>query len=424
MTIFSEKREHSIILAVTIGSILEWYEIYLYVFWSPILSRLLFNQSSETVNLIGTFLLFAVGFLARPFGGIIFGRIGDLFGRRKSLILSIVALAIPSFVMGMLPTYEKIGFAAPLIFGITRILQGLPAGGELPGAFCYLYESTHIDHRRYMTSWGAVGNQIGIIISMFECYLLEQFLTPEQLISWGWRLSFILGGVIALFGFYLRYQLMETPLYKDMKRHHHIVRQPILQVVNHYRKKIFMGIFFCLSNSIGFYLISVLFPVYFSTILNIPYAKNILISLFILVFTTIPLPFIGMIGDRFSNKKILIGASLVMIILLHPLHLFIARGEFVLSLIIASVFILAFTCLTALIPYRFAALFPTPVRYTCVGISYNLVDGIFGGFSPALALFFLSLTQREVVFYWMVFVSALISLFAFFKIKEKEEHIV
>src|SRR5437879_6426039 len=141
MTIFSEKREHSIILAVTIGSILEWYEIYLYGFWSPILSKLLFNHHSETVNLIGTFLLFAVGFLARPFGGIIFGRIGDLYGRRKSLILSIVVLAIPSFVMGLLPTYETIGLAAPLIFGITRIFQALPAGGELPGAFCYLYES-------------------------------------------------------------------------------------------------------------------------------------------------------------------------------------------------------------------------------------------------------------------------------------------
>ncbi len=424
MTIFSEKREHSIILAVTIGSILEWYEIYLYVFWSPILSKLLFNHPSEMVNLIGTFLLFAVGFLARPFGGIIFGRIGDLFGRKKSLILSIVVLAIPSFVMGMLPTYEKIGLAAPLIFGITRLLQALPAGGELPGAFCYLYESTHMHHRRYMTSWGAVGNQVGIIISMFECYLLEQFLTPEQLISWGWRLSFMLGGVIALFGFFLRYRLYETPLYRDMERHHHVVRQPILKVVNHYKKNILMGIFFCLSNSVGFYLISVLFPVYFSTILNIRYDKNILISLCILILTTIPLPFIGMLGDRFSNKKILIGSSLVMIALLYPLYLSIASDKSVLSLITAIIFILAFTCLTALIPYRFAALFPTPVRYTCVGVSYNLVDGILGGFSPALALYFLSRAQNETICYWMVFVSALISLFAFFKIKEENEHLV
>lgn len=424
MTIFSEKREHSIIFAVTIGSILEWYEIYLYIFWAPTLSKLLFNHSSETVNLIGTFLLFAVGFLARPLGGIIFGRIGDLFGRKKSLILSIVVLAIPSFVMGILPTYEKIGLAAPILFGFMRLFQSLPAGGELPGAFCYLYESTHIHHRRYMTSWGAVGNQLGIIISMFECYLLEWYLTPEQLISWGWRFSFIFGGVIALFGFYLRCRLSETPLYKDMKKHHHVLRQPILQVVSRYRKNILMGILFCLSNSVGFYLISVLFPTYFSTILNIHYDRNILISLFILVLTTIPLPLIGMLGDRFSNKKILIGASLVMIILLYPLYLSIASAVFTLSLIIATLFILAFTCLTALIPYRFAALFPTPARYTCVGISYNLVDGIFGGFSPALALYFVSRTQSEVICYWMVFFSAVISLFAFFKIKEEKEHIL
>lgn len=424
MTIFSEKREHSIILAVTIGSILEWYEIYLYVFWSPILSKLLFNHPSEAVNLIGTFLLFAVAFLARPFGGIVFGRIGDLFGRKKSLILSIVVLAVPSFVMGVLPTYETIGLAAPILFAITRLFQALPAGGELPGAFCYLYESTHMHHRRYMTSWGAVGNQLGIIISMFECYLLEQFLTPEQLISWGWRLSFMLGGVIALFGFYLRYRLNETPLYRDMERHHHIVRQPILQVLNHYRKNILMGIFFCLSNSVGFYLISVLFPVFFSTILNIHYHENILIALFIMILTTVPLPFIGMLGDRFSNKKILIGASLVMIVLLYPLYLSIAAAASLLALMIAIIFILAFTCLTALIPYRFAALFPTPARYTCVGISYNLVDGIIGGFSPALALYFVSLNQSVSICYWMVFASAVISLLAFFKINEQKEHIV
>lgn len=424
MTIFSEKREHSIILAVTIGSILEWYEIYLYVFWSPILSKLLFNHPSEAVNLIGIFLLFAVGFLARPFGGIVFGRIGDLFGRKKSLILSIVVLAVPSFVMGVLPTYETIGLAAPILFAITRLFQALPAGGELPGAFCYLYESTHMHHRRYMTSWGAVGNQLGIIISMFECYLLEQFLTPEQLISWGWRLSFMVGGVIALFGFYLRYRLNETPLYRDMERHHHIVRQPILQVLNHYRKNILMGIFFCLSNSVGFYLISVLFPVFFSTILNIHYHENILIALFIMILTTVPLPFIGMLGDRFSNKKILIGASLVMIVLLYPLYLSIAAAASLLALIIAIVFILAFSCLTALIPYRFAALFPTPARYTCVGISYNLVDGIIGGFSPALALYFVSINQSVSICYWMVFASAVITLLAFFKINEQKEHIV
>jgi MHS family proline/betaine transporter-like MFS transporter len=131
-----------------------------------------------------------------------------------------------------------------------------------------------------------------------------------------------------------------------------------------------------------------------------------------------------MIGDRFSNKKILIGASLVMIALLYPLYLFIVNDQSIFSLIVAIIFILAFSCLTALIPYRFAALFPTPVRYTCVGISYNLVDGIIGGFTPALALYFVSLNETESICYWMVFVSALISLFAFFRIKEEKEHIL
>jgi MHS family proline/betaine transporter-like MFS transporter len=419
---YSEKREHSVILAVTIGSILEWYEIYLYIFWSPILSSLFFSYSSETLNLIGAFLVFAIGFLTRPLGGIIFGRIGDLFGRKKSLILSIIIMAIPSFAMGLLPTYEKIGVFAPIILGLLRLLQALPSGGELPGAFCYLYESTPHGHRRYMTSWGVVGQQIGIIISMLECFLLEQFLSRDQLIAWGWRFSFVIGGCIALFGFYLRNKLHETPLYKDMERHRH-AKQSISEVFRHYKTQMGKGILFCLLNSVGFYLISILFPVYFTVILGINYDKNLIISIALLLLTTIPLPFIGMLGDHISNKKILIFSTILIILLLYPLYILIPDYSAVISSIVAVLFILAFTCLSALIPYRFAVLFPTTVRYTCVGISYNIVDGILGGFSPVIALIFLSRSNSQASCYWILLISAVISLASYFLIDEKKENI-
>jgi len=237
-----------------------------------------------------------------------------------------------------------------------------------------------------------------------------------------WRLSFVIGGCIALFGFYLRNKLHETPLYKDMERHRH-VKQSISEVFRHYKLQIGKGIWFCLLNSVGFYLISILFPIYFSIILGINYDSNLIISIAILLLTTIPLPFIGMIGDHISNKKILIFSTVLIILLLYPLYILIPGHSVVISLIVAILFILAFTCLSALIPYRFAVLFPTTVRYTCVGISYNIVDGILGGFSPVIVLYFLNKSGSQASCYWILLICALISLVSYFYIDEQKEHI-
>ena len=419
MTYCSIKREHATILAVTIGSILEWYEIYLYVYWAPIIAQILFGHTSKMLDLIDLFLLFGLGFLGRPLGGILFGRIGDIIGRKKSLMLSIFIMIFPTVLMGLVPTYKQIGILAPIIVVVLRFMQSIPAGGELPGAFCYLYENTSPSHRRYMTSWGAVGQQIGITISMLECYVLETVLSPEDLYNWGWRVSFLAGGLIGLFGFYLRNKLKETVLFKELEYHHHKEKFSIAQVILLHKRKIILGIMFCLLNSVGFYLISVLFPVCFRSLLKTDYTTILQISVVLLLITTIPLPIIGMLGDRWNNKKMLIFSTIAIILLLYPTYLATIDPSPIFSVSVAFIFILLFTCLTALIPYRFADLFSTSERFTCVGISYNIVDGIFGGFTPALALYFYNRTGDPQVIFWLVLVAALVSLFSYFKIDER-----
>jgi MHS family proline/betaine transporter-like MFS transporter len=172
-------------LAVTIGNLLEWYEIYLYVYWAPIIAKLFFIFESANTNLIFTYLIFALGFLARPLGGLFFGRLGDRIGRKKAMVLSIMMMIFPTFVTGLLPTCSQVGCFAPFILAIMRILQAFPAGGELPGAFCYLYESSQPENRRYLSSFRGYGYQIGILISTIECFLLEKYLSPEDLMTWG-----------------------------------------------------------------------------------------------------------------------------------------------------------------------------------------------------------------------------------------------
>lgn len=407
------------LLSVTIGSILEWYEIYLYIYWAPILSKLFFPEHSPISALIHTLVIFAVGFLGRPIGGLIFGRIGDLKGRKTSLIRSIFLILFPTFFMGVLPSHESIGISSPILFGILRFLQSLPAGGELPGAFCFLFESAHKERRRYLTSWAGVGGQIGVIISMIECFYLEKFLSPEALILWGWRVSFILGGAIGLFGLLLRYHLHETPVFKEIETKQELTRKTIPSILWNYKQKILIGIGFGLLNSVGYYIISILFPIYFSQILSVSYQNNLMYSLILMFLITAPIPFVGYLGDRWDNKKFLLSSTLICIGLLYPIYRLSEAGASLWLSILGVLFVLNFSVFLGLIPYRFASLFPAAVRVTCVGFSFNIVDGVIGGFIPVMALFLVKHFQSISPFYWILLGCAFVSFLAFLTIREE-----
>jgi MHS family proline/betaine transporter-like MFS transporter len=363
-------------------------------------------------------LVFGIGFLIRPLGGLFFGRIGDLAGRKKSFILSIALMTIPTFALGLLPTYDQVGYWAPLFLIMVRLLQAFPAAGETPGAACFLFESADPKNRRFMCSWTAVGNQIGVIISMLECYLLEQVLSREQLITWGWRLSFIIGGLMGIFSFYLRKKLHETPLFQDLKIQHHIPAQSIFAVLNQYKSKIGLGIGFFALDASAFYLISVLFPVFFEEILGSNYSKNLIIGMAIITLCTLPMPFFGRLGDHWNNKHMLIGSTVGVLLVAIPLYISIVKLSLIGMVIFSSIFILFIACITAILPYVVSDLFPTSVRFTCSGMSFNIADTIIGGFSPALALFLYVSTGHQSSFMWIIVICAIWSLISYLKIKD------
>jgi MFS transporter, MHS family, proline/betaine transporter len=416
---FSKKQARTVIFAVTLGNLLEWYEIYLYVYWAPILSKIFFNNESYLLDLSYTFLIFAIGFLFRPLGGLILGRLGDQIGRRKTLILSILMMIIPTFVTGFLPTYATIGYFAPCLLALMRCLQSFPAGGEIPGAFCYLYESFPWNIRRYMCSWAVWGYQLGILISTGECFLLQKYLSLENQIIWGWRASFIVGGLLGLLGLFLRYRLHETPLFKEMKTHEKVVKEPILAVLYKHRSAIVKGILFCALNSSTFYLISVNFPVYFGQILGIDFSNDLLITICLLILMTLPLPLFGKLGDYFCNKKMLVTAVCGMIALLYPLYLAITFASIFYITLLIIIFCLFYTCTSALIPYIVADLFSTHDRFTCSAVSFNLADAILGGFTPFVALYLFQHTHNAGSFLWILLFGAVLSLIGFLHLKPR-----
>ena len=420
---FSQKTQKMAVLAVTLGNLLEWYEIYLYVYWAPIISKLFFHSGSPVVDLIHTFLIFALGFLARPFGGIILGRFGDLFGRRKSLILSIGLMIIPTFIISLLPTHENVGVFAPIMLCLMRILQSFPAGGELPGAACYLYESAPWQTRHFLCSWTSWGYQLGILLSTIECFLMEKYLSPEQLISWGWRASFLGASFIGLFGLFLRYRLHETPLFKEMHTHERVAKEPIGQVLRKRWKGLVLGVLYCALNSSGFYLLTVNVPTYLAELLGTSYQNNLVITIGLVVLITVPLPFFGKLADRYNcNKALLIGATLGTLAILYPLYWSIHHASLIGLGVSALVFALLLTYLSAIVPYVQADLYPTHDRFTCTALSFNVADATIGGFTPMMTLYLFNVTQDPASFVWIIALGALLSLAGFSRLKPRRTH--
>ena len=412
------KEQFHVIGVVTFGNILEWYEIYSFVYLAPILARLFFHFDSETSNLFSAFLLFGTGFISRPFGGIIFGRIGDLLGRKKAFIGSIIIMTIPTFLMGCLPTYASWGLAAPIMFYTLRFLQSIPASGEIPGTICYLYEYANRSNAKFITSWTNVGNQIGAILGIIETICIEYFMTDQSIMEWGWRISFWSGGLLGLFGIYLRSHLIETPVFKTLVEHHKTDHNPLLHTISTHKKPILLGTALGAIDATTFYLFATYIPAYIEGIVQLNSATISWIMIILLTLMTLLIPFFGKLGDIYSSKNILIFSSIFTILLLYPLYLAI-NAQHMLSLsLIGILYVLPIASITALYPYWVANIFHSEIRYTGVGLAFNFADGIIGGFSPAIALLLLQYSGIQGAFCWFVLACSLISLIAYTKLKE------
>ncbi len=416
----TNRKEYRTILAMSFGSLLEWYEVFLYVYWAPVISELFFVASSKLMSTFYSLLIFMIGFWARPLGGIFFGRIGDLLGRKYALILSITIMIFPTLGMGLLPTYEQIGILAPICFAILRLLQSLPVGGELPGAFCYFYECARPDRRRYMIGWGSVGSQLGMAISLVESKLMEHLFPSDVFLEWGWRISFIFGSFIALFGLYLRKGLHETPRYQEMVQRHQRLKISVFQIISQYRRAIGKSCAFNLFTPAGFYVSCVIFPVYLSNFFGLE-KSSLFMGLSLLLLGAVSFPFFGFLGDHFSNKKMLMGSVICIIFILFPIYFSIIYSCKTLLMLLLLVFGVCLSILMTLMPYRFVVLFPTPVRFTGVGFSFNVVDAILGSIITVLVFYFINLYHSLLPGFLILFICAVISLLGLMTIDETKE---
>lgn len=412
--------EKGVLLPVTIGSILERYEIYLYIYWTPIISKNFFDLSLPITEFVNFILVLIVGLISRPLGGIVFGYVGDRWGRKNAFLVSIILISIPSFFTALMPTSSTWSLFYILYIGLMKFIQGIPAGGELPGAMCYLAEVASSERKRYLCSYVFVGPQIGQIISMVQCLLLEKYLSPEALIHWGWRLSFCIGGLIGILGYFLRKKLHESPAFQDLIKKHEVLHNPVKEAFKNYKGKISLGFLISIFEVVGFYMIAFFLVENAGKILKLNVNQILLIYILFLTPLIVIQPLIGKIGDRYKNKPLYFLSAIGIILLSFPFYLTIVNASTFWALTVLGLLTLFYSIQLALLPSLITDLYPTPVRFTCIGFSFNVCDSVIGGITPLLGVLLVQMTGNLASFIIIYPVAAIIFLIAlsFVKIKE------
>jgi MFS family permease len=232
--IVSKAEERKVIFASSLGTVFEWYDFYLYAVLAPFFGKLFFPPEHETAALLGSYAAYAAGFLVRPFGAIVFGRIGDLVGRKYTFLVTIIVMGASTFLVGLLPTFSTIGWGAPTLLALLRLIQGLALGGEYGGAATYVAEHSPNDRRGYNTSWIQTTATLGLLLALIVIGLCRKNIPKETFDAWGWRVPFCLSIILLAFSVYIRLKLQESPVFKRMKAEGRGSKRPLTESFLHY----------------------------------------------------------------------------------------------------------------------------------------------------------------------------------------------
>ncbi len=382
-----------VVISGMIGNALEWYDYALYAQFSVIIGSTFFPESSYTK--IWTFAVFAAGFVVRPLGGILFGQIGDRFGRRIALVIGILMMAIPTAGIGLLPSYESIGILAPIILILIRLAQGFSLGGEFSGCIAYIVEHSPPKSRGLAGSSTFVSMCLGMMLGLIVANLFRYLLSQEALVAWGWRVPFIMGLGIGLVGLYIRTHLSESPIYKAAKANGALSPTPLRETVKNYWREVLMAVIIYINVTAPFYTTTVFIKEY---MINLGYenTQGVFISSVILAVLIITFPISAYASDRIGRKPILIWSSVALVVSIYPIFLALHTMNYGIAILSQVIFSAIVGAYMGPVPTLLVELFPTKVRFTGVAISYNLSAAIFGGTAPMVGTLLHKITGEQI----------------------------
>jgi predicted MFS family arabinose efflux permease len=318
----SKSEERRVIFASSLGTVFEWYDFYLYATLAPFFASLFFPKGNDTAALLAAFATYAAGFLVRPFGAVVFGRLGDLVGRKHTFLLTIVVMGAATFGVGLLPTYESIGLAAPVILVTLRLLQGLALGGEYGGAATYVAEHAPDNERGRATSWIQTTATLGFFLSLLVIGLCRALMPPEAFTAWGWRLPFLVSLVLLLFSVYIRLKLEESPVFRQMKAQGKGSKAPLRESFLHYpnNKYVLLALLGATAGQGVVWYAGQFYALFFLTItLKLDYLTAYTVVGLALALGTPFFIVFGRLSDRIGRLKIILAGCLIAALTYIPL---------------------------------------------------------------------------------------------------------
>lgn len=406
------------VIGGSIGNLVEWYDWFVYASFALYFAGQFFPEGSPTAQLMNTAAVFAVGFLARPLGGWLLGRIADRRGRKFGLTLSVTMMSASALVIAIAPTHDQAGYLGAVLLLVARIAQGLSVGGEYAASASYLTEASRSDHRGLGSSFQYVSVTLGQLLGLGVLMTLQSLLTEEQLTAWGWRIPFIIGAVAALVVFYLRRGLHETPAYQEEVSRDIAQRRGTLAEVWRHRRSAVLVFALTIGGSVSFYTYTTYLTKYLVTSVGFSKPQATTIMFFALCFFTVLLPLGGALSDRIGRRPVLIffgvGATLGTYPIMTSLQRWPSFGIALALVTLALTIVCGYSSVNACVK---AELFPTSVRTVGVAIPYALAQAIFGGTAEFIALAFRDIGHEN---YFFVYVSgcALFSLVVFLLMPE------
>ena len=386
------KKHSKVLFAGMVGNILEWYDFVIYGFLAIILGELFFPSEDPMVSLLKSFGVFAIGFIMRPVGAVLFGHIGDKYGRKKALTLSIILMAVSTTAIGLLPTYAQIGIVAPMLLVILKLLQGLSVGGEYTTSVSFIVEHAPQDKRGLFGSVGILGAIIGILLGSASGAVITKILPEEDLYSWGWRILFFTGILLGLVGYYVRRNIDETPKFIELEYEEMIDKQPVVDVFKKAPKEFVKTFSLSVFQAVGFYTIFIYIANHLSVFVEIPKATALTINTISMIILAVLIPFFGWLSDKIGRKPIIIASTGFTVLTAYPLFQFVSSGSVENALIGQIIFAVVVAGFMSILPTTLVEIFPTQIRNSGYSIGYNLPFAIFGGTAPLISTYLVNVT--------------------------------
>lgn len=314
--------ERRVIFASSLGTVFEWYDFYLYATLAPFFAALFFPPGNDTAALLSAFATYAAGFLVRPFGALVFGRIGDLVGRKYTFLVTIVVMGASTAAVGLLPTYARIGIAAPILLTLLRLLQGLALGGEYGGAATYVAEHARPGRRGWSTSWIQTTATLGFFLSLVVIGVARANMDQEAFKTWGWRIPFLLSVLLLAFSVYIRLKLEESPVFRQMKAEGKGSKAPLTESFANWQnaKLVLLALFGATAGQGVVWYTGQFWALFFLTItLKVDYVTAYILVAISLVIGTPFFVFFGALSDRIGRKKIILAGCLLAALTYIPL---------------------------------------------------------------------------------------------------------